>query len=115
MKKTFKKHDKNLTSTSTNYIPTLDKFSLKAFNWLSYKHKVSGPLFASYLFDLPDHYSPKAIVKLININLLKIKFLLILNDKNFNQSNNIVCVNGAKVRMYFIYKHYAHCGLHSKN
>ena len=63
VRKIFKDHDKNPTSTSANYIPMLDKFTLKAINWLSYNHEVSGPLVASYLLDLLDHYFPKAIVK----------------------------------------------------
>lgn len=32
MRKAFENYDKNLTSTSANYISMLDKFALKAFN-----------------------------------------------------------------------------------
>ena len=78
---------------------------------MSYNRKISGPLVTSYLFDLLDYYSPKIIVKSINMNFLKIKFPLILNGQNFNQSDNIVCVNGAKVKLCFMYKYYAYCSL----
>lgn len=111
VRKALKDHVKNPTPTFANYIPTLDKFALKAFNWLSHNCEVSGPLVASYLLDLPDHYSLKAIVILININLLKIKFPLILSSQNFNWLDDIIWVNSDKVRLCLLYKHYAHCGL----
>lgn len=82
---------------------------------MSHNREVSGPLVASFLLDLLDHYSPKAVVKTINITLLKSKFLLILSGQNFNQSNDIVCVNGAKVRPCSMYEHYAHRGLLFEN
>lgn len=110
VRKAFEDHDKNPTSTSANYISKIDKFELKAFNQLSHDRKVVRPLITSYLFDLPEYYFLKAIVKSININLLKIKFPLILNSQNFNQLDNIVCVNSAKVRPSLMYKHYAYCG-----
>lgn len=110
VRKAFEDHDKNSILDSANYTPMLDKFALKAFNQLSYDHEVSGPLVASYLLDLPNHYSSQVIVKSININLLKIKFPIILNGQNFNQSDDIVYVNGDKVRPCSIHKHYAYCG-----
>lgn len=48
-------------------------------------------------------------MKIINIVLLKIKFELILGDYNFNQSDNIMCVNDKKMKLYLIYKHYIYC------
>lgn len=88
---------KNSIPTSANYILTLDKFALKMFNRLFHNRKVCRPLVASYLFDLLEHYFLKVIVKSINIKFLKKKFPLILSGQNFNQSNNIICVNGDKI------------------
>lgn len=84
VKKVFNNHDNNLTTDLSNYTPTLDKFILKAFNQLFYNRKISGSLIASYLLNSSDYYSPKAIVKTINIVLLQAKFLLILDNKSFN-------------------------------
>lgn len=111
VKKAFENYDKNPIPTSANYTRTLDKFALKAFNKLSHDRKVSRPLVASSLLDLPDHYFSKAIVKSININFLKIKFSLILSSRYFNQSDDIICANGGKVRPYLMYKYYIYCGL----
>ncbi len=84
VRKAFNDHNNNSMTGPSNYTPTLDKFALKAFNQLSHDREISGPLFASYLLNLSDHYSPKAIVKTINIALLQAKFSLILNGQNFN-------------------------------
>ena len=110
VRKAFDNHDKDSTSTPANYIPTRDKFALKAFNWLSYNQEISGPLVASYLLNLLDHYFRKENVKTINIALLQAKFLLILNGQSFNQSDDIVRVDGSKIRPCSMYKHYAHRG-----
>ncbi len=110
VRKTFDNHDNNITTGPSNYTLTLDKFALKAFNWLSHDQEISGPLVASYLLNLPDHYSPKAIVKIWNIALLQVKFLLILNGQNFNQLDNIVRVDGNKIRPYSMYEYYAYRG-----
>ncbi len=72
--------------------------------------RFSGPLVVSYLLNLPDHYSLKAIVKTINIALLQAKFLLILNSQNFNQSDDIVHVDDTKIRPCSMYEYYAHRG-----
>ncbi len=48
-------------------------------------------------------------MKTINIVFLWAKFLLILNGENFNQLDNIVCVDGKKVQTYSMYKYYTHC------
>ena len=77
---------------------------------MSHDREISGPLIASYLLNLLDHYSLKAIVKITNIVLLQIKFLLILDGKSFNQSNNIIHVDGIKIRPCSMFKHYAHYG-----
>ncbi len=67
MRKAFDNSDKDSTNSPATYTPSLDKFFLKAFNRLSHDRKISGPLVTSYLLDLPDHYSPKANMKTINI------------------------------------------------
>ena len=108
VKKAFDDYDNNITTNPSNYTLILDKFTLKTFNQLSYDRKISGLLVASYLLNLINYYSPKAIVKTINIALLQVKFLLILNDKSFNKSINIVHIDGIKIRSCSIYEHYAH-------
>ncbi len=68
----------------------------------------SRPLVASYLLNLPNHYSLKAIMKTINVDLFQAKFLLILNSNSLNQSDNIMRINGKKIWPYLIYEHYAY-------
>ncbi len=46
-----------------------DKFALRAFNRLAYDREISGPLVASYLLGLPDHYTLSNNVKFINLAL----------------------------------------------
>lgn len=75
---------------------------------MSQNWEINRKLVASFLFDLSNHNSLQAIIKIINIILLKTKFLLILNSHNFNQSNNIVHVKNTRIRLYIIYKYYAH-------
>lgn len=60
-------------------------------NW-----KVSGLLIASFLLSLPNHYSSIVVVKTINITLLKTKFELILSGLDFNQSDDILHIDGKK-------------------
>ncbi len=110
VRKAFDNHDKDSTNSSANYTPSLDKFALKAFNRLSHDWEISGPLVASYLLDLPDHYFPKVNIKTINIALLRAKFSLISNSQSFNQSDDIVRIDGTKVQPYSMYKHYIHRG-----
>ncbi len=110
VKKAFDDHDKDSTNSLANYIPSLDKFTLKVFNQLSPDREISRPLVASYLLDLLDHYSPKVNMKTINIATLRAKFSLILNGQTFNQSDDIVRVDGTKIQPCSIYNHYAHCG-----
>ena len=78
-------------------MPTLDKFLLKAFNRLSYNREVSRLLVAGFLLDLPDHYTPNAPIKLINLFVLKTKFPLLISRQNFINTDDIACVNGGKV------------------
>ena len=111
MKKTFKNYDKNPIFTFANYIPILDKFLLKAFNQYTHNREINKPLVACFLLDLLDRYFSKVVFKIINITLWKTKFPLILSRQNFNQSNNIVYVNNAKVSLYLIYKYYVHFSL----
>ena len=106
MKKAFDNYDNKLTIHSSNDTSTLAKFALKAFKWLSYNRETSRFLIASYLLNLPNYFSPKAIVKTNNITFLQVNFLWILDGKNFNQSDHIVRVDDIKVRLCSIYKHY---------
>lgn len=108
MRKAFDNHDTNIMIGSSNYTLTFDKYALKAFNQLFHDREISRLLVTSYLLNLPDHYSLKAIIKTINITILQAKLLLILNGKNFNKSDDIVHVDGMKIRPYLMYKHYAH-------
>ena len=110
VRKAFNNRDNNITTSFFNYIPTLDKFALKVFNQLSHNREISRPLVTSYLVNLPDHYFSKAIMKTINTALFQAKFSLILNNKNFNQSDNIVCVNDTKIWSCSMYNYYAHRG-----
>ncbi len=110
VRKAFDDYHNNIMTSLSNYTPTLDKFALKAFNRLFHDREMSGTLVASYLLNLPDNYSPMAIVKTINIALLEAKFLLILNSHNFNQSDDIVPINSTKIRPCSMYEHYAHRG-----
>ena len=80
----------------SSYTSTLEKFLLKILNRLSHNCEGSGPLIAGFLLHLPDHYTPNALVKSINISMLKTKFLLLIFGQNFNTINNIACVNGGK-------------------
>ena len=56
----------------------LDKFALRTFNRLAYEREVSGPLAASCLLDLPDHYSHDISLRRINLNLLRSRFVSII-------------------------------------
>ena len=70
---------------------------------------MSEPLIASYLLNLLNHYSPKAIVKIIDIALFQAKFLLIMNSQSFNQSDDIVHVDSTKIWPCLIYEYYTYC------
>ena len=61
-----------------------------------------------FLLDLLDYYTPNASVKLINISMLKDKFLLLISGQNFNTTNNVARVNRDKVLPYFMFKYYSH-------
>lgn len=43
--------------------------------------------------------------------LLKIRFELILDSQDFNQLDDIVCINAKKVNLYLMYEHYTDHGL----
>ena len=79
VRKILEDYNKNSSSSFINYILILVEFVSKIFYWLSYNKEVSGPLAASFLLNLPNYYSLKAIVKTINPVLLKIKFQMILS------------------------------------
>lgn len=106
-KKAFKDQNKP-NSGLLSYISTLDKFLLKIFNRLLDNCKVDRPLIIKLLLDLLDYFTSSAFVKLINIFILKIKFLMLIFRQNFNTINDIVYVNSGKVQSYFIFKHYSH-------
>ena len=80
IKKMVKNYDKNIIFTFTNYILILNIFILKLLNQLSHNKKVNRLLITNFLFDLLDHYFLNIIIKIINITLLKTKFLLILSN-----------------------------------
>ena len=104
-----KKTIDNLTTSFSNYTPTLNKFILKTFNQLFYNWEISRLLIVSYLLNLFNHYFLKTMIKTINIVLFQAKFLLILNSKSFNYLDNIVYVHSIKIWLCLIYKYYMHC------
>ncbi len=59
--------------SSANVITNMppNKFTLRAFNRLAYEREISGPLIASYLLRLPDHYTLSDNVKSINLTILR--------------------------------------------
>lgn len=107
VKKAFDNQDK-LGMRPPFYTSTPDKFLLKAFNRLLYNREVSKPLVAEFLLDLPDHYIPNTFIKLINISVLKTKFLLLIFGQNFNTTDSVACVNNSKMRPYSIFEYYYH-------
>lgn len=45
--------------------------------------------------------------------MLKAKFPLLISRQNFNTTNNnVICVNGGKIRFYSIFEHYSYTGLY---
>lgn len=78
IKKAYK--DLEIRFSLANTISRLDKFSLKAFNQLSYNWNVNWLLVTSFLLDLPDYYFPIAIVKTNNIAFVKTKLEVILSS-----------------------------------
>lgn len=90
------------------YISNLDKLLLKVFNKLLHNCEVSRLLVARFSLDLPDHYTPDAPVKLINIFVLKEKFLLLISKQNLNTTNDVLHVNGCKVPAYSMFKYYSY-------
>lgn len=68
-------------------------------------------MIVNFFLSLPNYYFLIGIVQIIYIMLLKIKFELVLSSKNFNQLDDIMHINDAKVRSCLIYKHYIYCDL----
>lgn len=71
----------------------LRKFALRAFNCLVYNRNISGPLLASYLFELPNHYSLLNNVKSINLAIFQkyfSKFVLHIYDKPRSNIDNFI-------------------------
>lgn len=66
--------DMQLSSADVITHVALDEFALKAFNCLAYYREISGPLVASYLLGLPDHYTLSNNVKSINLAILWNRF-----------------------------------------
>lgn len=85
---------------------SLNKFSLKVFNRLFHDHKINNLLVTSFLFVFSDHYTPMTIIKTINIHTLQIKFPSLIIGWDFLKNNDIIGVEGGRVRLYSIYKHY---------
>lgn len=96
VKKAFKDQDKP-GFRLLFYTLNLNKFLLKAFNRLSYNCKISRQLVARFLLVLPDHYNSNALIKSINISVLKNKFSLLISGQNFNTTNDVACINGSKI------------------
>lgn len=109
VKKAFK--DLEIRSSITNVSLRLDKLELKVFNWLYYNRKVFRPLVAGFLLSLLDHYFLIAVVKIVNIALLKTRFKLILESQEFNQSSNIVYIDYRKMALCLMYEYYTYCNL----
>ncbi len=72
MKKAY--DDMQLSANVITNMPP-DKFALRAFNCLAYNRKISGPLVASYLLGLLDHYTLLDNIKSINLIILRKRFL----------------------------------------
>lgn len=106
VKKTFKYFD--IRSGTTNALMRREKIVLKAFNQLSYNWEVSRLLVAYFSLVFEDYYFLIAVLKTINLVLLKTKFEYIFCSQNFNQSDNIMHIDGGKVRAYMIYEYYIH-------
>lgn len=70
------------TTTPVRYV-SLNKFTLRTFNKLAYKQKVSGPLPVSCLLGFSNHYSHDIKLRRINLNLICCCFTNII----FHRSN----------------------------
>lgn len=110
VRKAFDDHENQLGDGPGMYTPSLDKFALKAFNRLSHDREVSGSLVASFLLDLPDHYTPKTSLKSINLSTLRAKFPLFLEGSDFSCTDDIVRVDGSKAKPYSMLEYYMHRG-----
>lgn len=111
VRKVFEDQDKP-GSGPLSYMSTLDKYLLKAFNRLINNYKISRPLVVSFLLNLPDYYTFNSPVKLINIFMLKTKFLLLIFWQNFNIIDNVAHINSNKVQPYSIFEHYYYRSLY---
>lgn len=65
-----------------------------------------------FLLSSSDYYMSNTLVKLINISILKTKFLLLISRQNFNTTNDIVCINNIKVKLYSMFEYYFCRGLY---
>lgn len=91
-------------SKPSSYTSNQEKFSLKAFNRLLYNCEICGLLVVEFLFDLLDHYTLNALIKSINIFVLKAKFIMLISRQNFNITNNVIYVNNGKIPSYSIFE-----------
>ncbi len=68
----FKKKTYDDMQLSANVITNIppDKFALRAFNHFAYNQGISGPLVASSLLKLPDHYTLSDNIKSRNLAIL---------------------------------------------
>lgn len=90
------------------YSTNLDKFLLKVFNKFLHNYKVSKLMMTRFLLGLSNLYIPNALIKKINIFILKAKFLLLIFGLYYNTTNDVVYINNRKVRLYLIFRYYSH-------
>ena len=72
--------DQRIEDGSTGVVQRarIDKFALRAFNRLAYDREISGPLAANTLLDLPEYFTPKKIIRKINLWALRKRFSRII-------------------------------------
>ena len=92
----------------------LDKFALRTFNRLAYEREVSGPLAASCLLDLPDHYSHDISLRRINLNLLRSRFVSIIfhGSTILQSSDDDATFTGFVQPPACMFEHYRCRGIH---
>lgn len=56
--------------TETIWVMDINKFALRAFNCLTYDHKISWPLVANMLLSLPKYYSLQRAITRVNLRVL---------------------------------------------
>lgn len=64
------------------------------------------------MLNLLNHYIFVVLIKLINIFIFKVKFLLLIFEKNFYNINNIIYINSSNMKLYSMYKYYLYKSLY---